>query len=59
MKKLLSFEIQRRQLIEDFDTAKEKWEEETKNHRETVTQDNVAEVVAMMTGVPTQRIARE
>ena len=47
-----------RQLIEDLDTEKEKWEEETKNHRETVTQDNVAEVVAMMTGVPTQRIAQ-
>jgi ATP-dependent Clp protease ATP-binding subunit ClpC len=47
-----------RQLIEDLDTEKKKWEEETKNHRETVTQDNVAEVVAMMTGVPTQRIAQ-
>ena len=47
-----------RQLIEDLDTEKKKWEEETKNHRETVTEDNVAEVVAMMTGVPTQRIAQ-
>lgn len=47
-----------RQLIEQLETEKKKWEEETKNHRETVSEDNVAEVVAMMTGVPTQRIAQ-
>ena len=47
-----------RQLIEEFDTEKKKWEQETKNYREPVTEDNVAEVVAMMTGVPTQRIAQ-
>ncbi|MEX2596373.1 MAG: ATP-dependent Clp protease ATP-binding subunit [Salibacteraceae bacterium] len=47
-----------RQLIENLETEKKKWEEETKNHRETVSEDNVAEVVAMMTGVPTQRIAQ-
>lgn len=47
-----------RQLIEQLEAEKTRWEEETKNHRETVTEDNVAEVVAMMTGVPTQRIAQ-
>lgn len=47
-----------RQLIEQLEAEKRKWEEETKNHRETVTEENVAEVVAMMTGVPTQRIAQ-
>lgn len=47
-----------RQLNDQLETEKRKWEEETKNHRETVTEDNVAEVVAMMTGVPTQRIAQ-
>lgn len=47
-----------RQLIEQLETEKKKWEEETRNHRETVSEDNVAEVVAMMTGVPTQRIAQ-
>jgi ATP-dependent Clp protease ATP-binding subunit ClpC len=46
-----------RKLIEQLDTAKSKWEEESKNHRIPVTEDNVAEVVAMMTGVPVQRIA--
>lgn len=33
------------------------WEEDLKNHRETVTEESVAEVIAMMTGVPVQRIA--
>ena len=48
-----------RQLNEQLDAAKKQWEEETKSHRETVTENNVAEVVAMMTGVPTQRIAEQ
>ena len=45
-------------MIEELEREKKKWEEETKNHREEVSEDNVAEVVAMMTGVPTQRIAQ-
>ena len=44
-------------LLEQLEVAKKAWEEETKNNRETVTEDHVAEVVAMMTGVPVQRIA--
>jgi ATP-dependent Clp protease ATP-binding subunit ClpC len=48
-----------RQLLEQLDIAQKKWEEETKSHREIVTEDNVAEVVAMMTGVPIQRIAQK
>jgi ATP-dependent Clp protease ATP-binding subunit ClpC len=47
-----------RQLLEQLETAKKQWEEESKTHREVVTEDNVAEVVAMMTGVPVQRIAQ-
>ena len=46
-----------RKLIEELDIAKAKWEEESKSHRETVSEENVAEVVAMMTGVPAQRIS--
>jgi len=46
-----------RQLFEQLDAAKKQWEEETKAHREIVSEGNVAEVVAMMTGVPVQRIA--
>lgn len=47
-----------RQLLEQLEVAKKQWEEDSKNHRELVTEDNVAEVVAMMTGVPVQRIAQ-
>ncbi len=46
-----------RQLMEKLEVEKVKWEEETKNQKETVAEHNVAEVVAMMTGVPVQRIA--
>lgn len=38
--------------------AQEKWEEESKKHKEIVTEDNVADVVSMMTGVPVNRIAQ-
>ncbi|MES2590751.1 MAG: ATP-dependent Clp protease ATP-binding subunit [Bacteroidota bacterium] len=47
-----------RQLLEQLEIAKKQWEEDSKNHREVVSEDNVAEVVAMMTGVPVQRIAQ-
>ncbi|MDB4088093.1 ATP-dependent Clp protease ATP-binding subunit [Flavobacteriales bacterium] len=48
-----------RQLIEKLDEEKRKWEEATENDRETVTEDNVAEVVSMMTGIPVQRVAEK
>ncbi len=47
-----------KKLLEQLAVAKEKWEEETKTKRYTVNEDNVAEVIAMMTGVPTKRIAQ-
>jgi len=47
-----------KQLLEQLEVAKKAWEEESKTHREMVTEDNVAEVVAMMTGVPVQRVAQ-
>ncbi len=48
-----------RQLIERLEDAKKRWEEETKNHRETVNVEDVAEVIGMMTGIPTMRIAEK
>ena len=48
-----------RQLTEQLDDAKRRWEEDTKNHRETVNEENVAEVVAMMSGVPVTRISEK
>jgi ATP-dependent Clp protease ATP-binding subunit ClpC len=37
--------------------AQAQWEENSKLNRETVTEDNVAEVVSMMTGIPVNRVA--
>jgi ATP-dependent Clp protease ATP-binding subunit ClpC len=45
-------------LINLLDAAKIKWEEETGNNRFVVTEENVAEVVAMMTGIPVKRIGQ-
>jgi ATP-dependent Clp protease ATP-binding subunit ClpC len=45
-------------LLEQLETEKAKWEEETKTHRYHVTEEDVAEVIAMMTGIPVKRIAQ-
>ena len=42
----------------ELDEAKANWEKELSTRRETVNAEKVAEVVAMMTGVPVQRIAQ-
>lgn len=47
-----------RKLLKELDNAKLAWEEETKNNKEVVSEDSVAEVVSMMSGVPVQRIAQ-
>ncbi len=47
-----------KQLLEQLELAKVEWETETKNTRFTVTADNVAEVVSMMTGIPVQRVGQ-
>jgi len=47
-----------RRLLEELEIANSEWNEETKNRREVVDEDSVAQVVAMMTGVPVQRIAQ-
>lgn len=45
-------------LLEQLDIAKVSWEEDTKSQRYVVNDQDVAEVVAMITGVPTKRIAK-
>ncbi|MET3978676.1 ATP-dependent Clp protease ATP-binding subunit ClpC [Mucilaginibacter sp. UYP25] len=45
-------------LLEELEQAKAVWEAETKSKRYTVTEDNVAEVVSMMTGIPVQRVGQ-
>lgn len=47
-----------RQLNEKLEEVKRRWEEEIRSHRETVNEDNVAEVVAMMTGIPVQKVSQ-
>lgn len=47
-----------KKVLDRLEHAKKEWDEELKSHKEVVTEQNVAEVVAMMTGVPVQRIAR-
>ena len=48
-----------RRYVADLVRAKKRWEEESNIHRENVTAENVAEVVAMMTGIPVQNIAQK
>ncbi|WP_158829431.1 ATP-dependent Clp protease ATP-binding subunit [Mucilaginibacter lacusdianchii] len=45
-------------LLEELDQAKAAWEAETKSKRYTVSEENVAEVVAMMTGIPVQKVGQ-
>lgn len=47
-----------RAMLEKLEQEKKRWENDSKKHREEVSEQDVAEVVAMMTGVPVQRIAR-
>jgi ATP-dependent Clp protease ATP-binding subunit ClpC len=53
-----SFRDKERDILELIDTEKKRWEKELALNRETVDAEKVAEVVAMMTGVPVQRIAQ-
>ncbi len=54
-----SFRDQGQDLKRQLDAATQRWEAELDAHRETVDDEKVAEVVAMMTGVPVQRIAQD
>ena len=47
-----------KKLIDQLESAKRKWEEETRTRRYTVDEENVAEVIAMMTGIPTNWVAQ-
>jgi ATP-dependent Clp protease ATP-binding subunit ClpC len=47
-----------RQLNNELEFARNKWEEEQKNNRQIVSEDAVAEVVSMMCGIPLQKISQ-
>ena len=56
--KAASFRDREKDLLDMIDQEKKKWEKELAVNREIVDAEKVAEVVAMMTGVPVQRIAQ-
>lgn len=47
-----------KRIEKDLSVAQERWEEDSKQHRETVDEENVADVVSMMSGIPVNRIAQ-
>ncbi|MGV9004280.1 ATP-dependent Clp protease ATP-binding subunit [Flavobacterium sp.] len=47
-----------KRIEKDLAIAQEQWDEDSKNNRIRVTEDNVADVVSMMTGIPVNRIAQ-
>ncbi|MDD3320742.1 MAG: ATP-dependent Clp protease ATP-binding subunit [Paludibacter sp.] len=49
---------QEKQTQYQLEDAVKRWEEEAQQHPETVDEEQVAEVVAMMSGIPVQRIAQ-
>jgi ATP-dependent Clp protease ATP-binding subunit ClpC len=53
-----TFRDEEKALQLSLEKARRKWEEESKIKREKVDEENVAEVIAMMTGVPVKRIAQ-
>ncbi|CCH00548.1 ATPase AAA-2 domain protein [Fibrella aestuarina BUZ 2] len=48
-----------KRLIDQLERAKQAWEEDTKKRRYTVNEENVAEVVAMMTGIPVTSVSND
>jgi ATP-dependent Clp protease ATP-binding subunit ClpC len=56
--KAASFRDKEKELLDRLDDEKLRWEKELAKNRITVYEEKVAEVVAMMTGVPVQRIAQ-
>lgn len=48
-----------KQIESDLKREQAKWVQESKENRETVTEENVAEVVSLMSGVPVHRVAEK
>ena len=53
-----SFRDKEKQLMDELENEKDKWEKDLSMQKEKVSEENIAEVVAMMTGVPVKRIAQ-
>lgn len=48
-----------KKLLAELDNAKFQWEEETKKNRYVVSEDDVADVIASITGVPVKKVAEK
>jgi ATP-dependent Clp protease ATP-binding subunit ClpC len=48
-----------RLLNESLEKARKQWEDESSRNKQIVTEDNVAEVVSMMTGIPLQKVGEK
>ena len=53
-----AFRDDEKRIEKDLTVAQERWEEDSKNNRIVVTEDHVADVVSMMTGIPVNKIAQ-
>ena len=53
-----SYRDKEKEYTNQLDTLKEEWENSLKENRETVDDEQIAEVVSMMSGVPVQRMAQ-
>lgn len=53
-----NFRDKEKTLEKELEIAQRKWEEDSKNNKITVTEENVADVVSMMTGIPVNKIAQ-
>ena len=53
-----SFRDRERRLEEELETMKSRWEESLRENREKVDENQIADVVSMMSGVPVQRMAQ-
>ena len=45
-------------LLKELSVAQEEWDKEVKEKKETVTEENVAEVVSMMSGIPVTKVGK-
>ena len=48
-----------KKLLAELMTEKDKWEKDSRSKRYQVNEENVAEVIGMMTGIPTNRVAQK
>ena len=53
-----SYRDKEKEYTNQLDTLKEEWEKSLKENRETVDDEQIAEVVSMISGVPVQRMAQ-